>query len=143
MNKLKKYLVAVIATAFTLTAFAAAPVQAAEDPTKGDYYTLSVEMQTGQIRLLPDDIIVISLQNNPTTGYSVSAKITGTKKAVKLSKGFYAATPSPSGMVGGGGVTNWGLAAIKPGVATMVVTMTAPGGKVEQTFKLKVFVTAK
>jgi len=28
-------------------------------------------------------------------------------------------------------------------VATMVVTMTAPGGKVEQTFKLKVIVTAK
>ena len=142
MNKLKKYLVAVIATAFTLTAFAAAPAQAAKDPAKGDY-TLIVEMQTGQIRLLPDDIIVISLQNNPTTGYSVSAKITGKKKAVKLSKGFYAATPSPSGMVGGGGVTNWGLEAIKPVVATVVVTMTAPGGKVEQTFKLKVFVTAK
>ena len=142
MNKLKKSLVAVVATAFALTAFAAAPAQAAKDPAKGDY-TLMVEMQTGQIRLLPDDIVVISLQNNPTTGYSVSAKITGTKKAVKLSKGFYAATPSPSGMVGGGGVTNWGLEAIKPGVATVVVTMTAPGGKVEQTFKLKVFVTAK
>ena len=142
MNKFKRSLVAVFATAFALTAFAAAPAQAAKDPAKGDY-TLSVEMQTGQIRLLPDDIVVISLQNNPTTGYSVSAKITGTKKAVKLSKGFYAATPSPSGMVGGGGVTNWGLEAIKPGVATVVVTMTAPGGKVEQTFKLKVFVTAK
>ena len=142
MNKFKRSLVAVFATAFALTAFAAAPAQAAKDPAKGDY-TLMVEMQTGQIRLLPDDIVVISLQNNPTTGYSVSAKITGTKKAVKLSKGFYAATPSPSGMVGGGGVTNWGLEAIKPGVATVVVTMTAPGGKVEQTFKLKVFVTAK
>lgn len=142
MNKVKKSLVAVVATAFALTAFAAAPAQAAKDPAKGDY-TLSVEMQTGQIRLLPEDIIVISLQNNPTTGYSVSAKITGKKKAVKLSKGFYAATPNSSGMVGGGGVTNWGLEAMKPGVATVVVTMTAPGGKVEQTFKLKVFVTAK
>ncbi|MGB4689994.1 MAG: protease inhibitor I42 family protein [Candidatus Nanopelagicales bacterium] len=142
MNKIKRSLVVVIATAFALTAFAAAPAQAAKDPAKGDY-TLSVEMQTGQIRLLPDDIIVVSLQNNPTTGYSVSAKITGKKKAVKLSKGFYAATPNPSGMVGSGGVTNWGLEALKPGVATMVVTMTAPSGKVEQTFKLKVFVTAK
>ena len=142
MRILPKFLAAFVASAFALTAFGTAPAQAAKDPAKGDY-TLSVEMQTGQIRLLPDDIIVISLQNNPTTGYSVSAKITGKKKAVKLSKGFYAATPNSSGMVGGGGVTNWGLEAMKPGVATVVVTITAPSGKVDQTFKLKVIVTAK
>jgi len=83
MKKLNKVLAALIASAFAITAFGAVPAQAA-DPAKGDY-TLSINMQPGQIRLLPDDIIVISMPNNPTTGYSVDAKITGKKKAVKLS----------------------------------------------------------
>jgi predicted secreted protein len=141
MKKLNKVLAALIASAFAITAFGAVPAQAA-DPAKGDY-TLSINMQPGQIRLLPKDIIVISMPNNPTTGYTVNAKIAGKKKAVKLSKGFYAATPNPSGLVGAGGITNWGLEAMKPGTAVVIVTITAPSGKVETTMRLKVIVTAK
>ena len=67
MRKILKFLAAFFASAFALTAFGAAPAQAAKYPLHGGY-TLSVKMQTGQIRLLPDDIIVISLQNNPRYG---------------------------------------------------------------------------
>ncbi len=140
MRKLHKVLAALIASAFTLTAFGAVPAQAA-DPAKGEY-TLSVNMQTGQIRLLPEDIIVITAQTNPTTGYTVSAKVAGKKKGVKLTKGFYAPNPNPSGAVGVGGYINWGLEALKSGVAYVVVTTKAPSGEVTLKQRLKIIVMA-
>ena len=97
-------------------------------------------MQDGQVRLTPKEIIVISQPNNPSTGYTVKATVKGKKKSVKLTKGFYSSDADPTGAVGAGGTTYWGLKALKPGIAYVKVTTTAPSGEVTSTERLKVIV---
>lgn len=140
MKKIHSVLASIIAAAFALTALGAVPAQAAGE--KAPAVDLIVEIQDGQIRLAPKDAIVIFKTNNPTTGFRVSAKVEGKKKSVKLTKGIYVQDANPNGAVGVGGVTNWALEGLKPGVAYVVVTTTAPSGEVTLTERLKVIVAA-
>ncbi|MDE1046284.1 MAG: protease inhibitor I42 family protein [Candidatus Nanopelagicales bacterium] len=138
MRKLPKFLAAIVASAFALSAFGAVGAQAA-DPRKNELQ-FSIFMQDGQVRLTPKEIIVISQPNNPSTGYTVKATVKGKKKSVKLTKGFYSSDANPTGAVGAGGTTYWGVEALKPGIAYVKVTTTAPSGEVTSTERLKVIV---
>ena len=138
MRKLPKFLAAFVASAFALTAFGAAPAQAA-DPTKGDF-TIAIFMQDGQVRLTSKEVVLIAKQTNPSTGYTVKATVKGKKKSVKLTKGFYKEDANLSGAVGVGGTTYWGVEGLKPGIAYVKVTTTAPSGEVESKERLKVIV---
>ena len=134
MRKLPKFLAAFVASALALIAFGAAPAQAA-DPTKGEF-TIAIFMQDGQVRLTSQEVVLIAKQNNPSTGYTVKGK----KKFVKLTKGFYKEDENFSGAVGVGGTTYWGVKGLKPGIAYVKVTTTAPSGEVASTERLKVIV---
>ena len=138
MRKLSKFLAAFVASAFALIAFGAAPAQAA-DPTKGEF-TIAIFMQDGQVRLTSQEVVLIAKQNNPSTGYTVKATVKGKKKFVKLTKGFYKEDENFSGAVGVGGTTYWGVKGLKPGIAYVKVTTTAPSGEVSSTERLKVIV---
>jgi predicted secreted protein len=90
--------------------------------------------------LTSKEVVLIAKQTNPSTGYTVKATVKGKKKSVKLTKGFYKEDANLSGAVGVGGTTYWGVEGLKPGIAYVKVTTTAPSGEAASTERLKVIV---
>lgn len=89
---------------------------------------LVVTQLPAQVRLVPGESIVLSLPTNVTTGYTWTARVGGSAKAVKVSQGAYQAPASTDGMVGVPGRTVWSIAAAKPGRATVTIVAPPPGG---------------
>lgn len=89
---------------------------------------LVVTQLPAQVRLIPGESIVLSLETNATTGYTWSAQVSGKKSSVKVGAGIYRAPASANGMVGVPGRTIWSIEAAKPGKATITILATPPGG---------------
>ena len=104
-----------------LTALGAGPAAAADTG-------LVVTQLPAQVRLVPGESIVLSLQTNATTGYTWKAQVGGSAKSVKVSQGAYQTPASTDGMVGVPGRTVWSIEAAKPGKATVTIIATPPGG---------------
>ena len=102
--------------------------------------TLIVTQTPAQVRLVPGETIQITLSTNRTTGYSWSARVTGDRGAVRVSRGTYQAPQVPEGLVGAAGTTTWTVTAVADGTARVNIVATPPGGGAGSTETVTVIV---
>ena len=132
MTKTLKTISTLAMALFLAAGLLASPATAAKKDV-----TLVVTELPAQVRLIPGESIVLSLSTNATTGYTWDTSVSGTKKAIKVNKGVYAA-PAETGMVGVPGTTTWMITAKSVGTATVTVKTTSPGGQTSSDGKLKI-----
>lgn len=137
MRKSLKAVIAITAAVFMTTGLLASPATAAKKDV-----TLMLTQLPAQVRLIPGELIALSLSTNATTGYTWDTKVTGKAKSVKVKQGVYAA-PAATGMVGVPGTTLWQITAKSVGKAIVTVVTTSPGGAKSNVGKLTVIVMAK
>lgn len=140
MNKISRSVTGLLAAiAFALGSLGlAAPAAHADDHAGDNDVTLVVTELPAQVRLIPGETIELKLSTNRTTGFTWSAKKSGKKKAIKVSKGMY--TAPDTDLVGAPGETTWTITARKRGTTTVTINATPPGGGDPETSELTVIV---
>lgn len=122
-------LVAIAATAALAVAGLAwvAPAQASTSAIAG---AAVIKTLPATVRLAPGESVKVRLSTNLTTGYSWSAKVSGDKSAITVSKGVYTAPTSTGAgsLVGAPGKTTWTITAKSGGTAKVTFLATPPGG---------------
>ncbi len=90
----------------------------------GKSFELSQKDSGTKLQVAPEDEIVISLESNPTTGYSWSEATASQNNGVLqlIAKDY----TSESDAIGSGGVETWTYKAVKPGKADLELDYLRP-----------------
>lgn len=98
---------------------------------------------TSTVRAVKGDTIIISLEENPTTGYSWNISAS---PGLSMVDDEYVQDPADEGIVGAGGVHNWTFEVVEEGIQNISAVYKRPWEDItgsEKTFELNVDVVSQ
>lgn len=96
----------------------------------------------GEVALKPGETLTITLESNPTTGYSWQVMEINSTVLLQQGEPEYEQSPNSEGLVGAGGMERFRFEALAPGETTLVLGYMRPWESVQpiETYSIQVVV---